>query len=1065
MRGARLNSSERIPAITPRPNQTRVPLSLQQLQVWLHAGMAVEVPFYNETITFHRQGPLSPDVLQRCLCEVVRRHEIWRTTFEIQNGEPVQIINPPPSIFPLEVADLSELPESQRVQKAAGLARENARRPFDVGKGPLLRAFLVRMGRADHRLYMTFHQLIFDGITAQRIFLREIATLYDAFSAGKPSPLPEPLIQYGDFAYWQRDQLAPDVWARERSFWEKQLAGKLPVLEWPSGHQRPILETHRGEILRFTFEEATIGPVRTLSQREGASMYMTLLAAFGTVLHRYTGQDDIIIGGLSAGRNRTDTESIPGFFVNPLALRIDFSGNPTFREVLNRVRTMVLESLAHAELPFAQVVKQVQQKSDPSRHPLFQIMLSQQPRDSANPDGWDWAIEEVSNGGSKMDLFVILDDRGDGIFGSTTYNPDFFDGSTVSRFVGHWRTLLQAAGLNPDEHISELPMLTEAERNQILVEWNNTQRDYETDACLHELIERQVEQSPDVPATIYEQHQLSYRELNARANQLAHHLRQLDVGPETLVGVCMERSIEMIVSLLGILKAGGAYVPLDPEYPKDRLRMMLDDSRVPVLLTQKHLLEKLPASSSQLICVDSDWEQIARESRSNPDGVARPHNAAYAIYTSGSTGKPKGVLNIHSAIVNRLLWMQDAYGLTNDDRVLQKTPYSFDVSIWEFFWPLITGACLVIAKPGGHKDPDYLMNLIYREKITTLHFVPSMLQALLEVNGLEACSSLRRVICSGEALSLEVQRRFFARCKAELHNLYGPTEAAVDVTFWQCQAEHDQPIVPIGRPIANVTIYVLDRNLHPVPVGIPGELHIGGVALARGYLNRPELTAQKFISDPFSSAPGARLYKTGDLARYMPNGAIEFLGRIDDQVKIRGFRIELGEIEAVLHEHPAVCDARVIVREDLSGDCCLVAYIVTLQGGTSSGEEIREFLKEKLPGYMVPTLVTIDHLPVTPNGKLDRRALPTPEREEHEETFDEPTDEIEQMLAEIWTDVLGVERVGLYDNFFDLCGHSLSAIHVVARLRSRQDLRIRPNELPFQTLGQIAASCKAQLHC
>jgi amino acid adenylation domain-containing protein len=1049
--------------IPPRPPEAPAPLSFAQQQVWLHAQMGGDAPFYNETMTIYRLGPLHVEVLERCFVEIIRRHEIWRTTFDTVDGEPVQMVHPAPREFPLPVHDLRHLPEAERKAKAELVATEDARRPFDLKEGPLLRALVVRMEEDRYRLYMTVHQIVFDAVTAYRVLLPELAALYEAFSTGNPSPLGEVGVQYADFAYWQRKRynLRPE----HTTYWRQHLAGELPRLEWPSDRPRPPLETHRGAIQRFSLAAPLVRSLRTESQQAGVSLYMTLLSGLVAILHRYTGQQDIILGSLTAGRSRAELEPLLGYFVNPLALRFNLSDNPTFQQLQARVREVVLDALAHGEAPFPEVVKQTQQRPEPSRNPLFQIVLSQQPQLPHLPPGWDLVTEEISNGGSKLDLIIVIDDRGEGVSGPITYNPDLFEAESITRMVGHWQTLLADASRNPEKRVSDLAILTEAEQHQILMAWNDTHQDYPTDICLHKLIEEQVERTPDAIAVLYEQDRLSYQELNARANQLAHHLRKIGVGPEVLVGICMERSIELAVGLVGILKAGGAYVPLDLEYPKDRLRMMLEDSRIPVVLTQQHLLDRLPASPAQRICLDGAGEQIAGESRANPAHLADPHNVAYVLYTSGSTGKPKGVLNIHAAIVNRLLWMQDAYRLTDEDRVLQKTPYSFDVSVWEFFWPLITGACLVLAKPGGHKEADYLVNLISREKITTVHFVPSMLQVFLEVNGLEAWS-IKRVISSGEALPCEVQKRFFARLgRAELHNLYGPTEAAIDVTSWRCQPGCEQPIVPIGRPIANVQIYLLDRNLRPVPVGIPGELHIGGVALARGYLNRPELTAQQFIADPFSRVPGARLYRTGDFARYRPDGNIEFLGRMDDQVKIRGFRIELGEIEAVLHDHPAVREARVVVREDTPGARRLVAYVVLAEPSASSLSEMRDYLKEELPSYMIPILVSLEELPITANGKLDRRALPPPECAETDEAFESPRDPVEQMLAQVWTEVLGLETVSVYDNFLDLGGDSLSAVQVVTRLQSRLGVRIRVNELAFQSLRQLAASCTERLQC
>lgn len=1051
--------------INRRSPEEAIPLSFPQQQVWLHAHMAADVPFYNEAITVYRFGPLDLDLVERCLLEVIRRHEIWRTTFEAREAVPVQVIHEPPSSIPLPLADLRNLQVTERELEASRLATQDARLRFDLKKGPLLRARIVRLGDEEYRLYLTFHQIIFDAVSAYQVFLPELSTLYESFAVGKPSPLSEPTIQYGDFACWQQKNLIPEVWSEQLAFWRRQFSGELPVLEWPIDRPRPVTETHRGAIQRFILTPDVVRSLREFAQREGASLYMTLLAGLAVLLSRYTGQEQIIFGSPTAVRTRTELERVLGYLVNPVALRIDLSGNPTFRELLGRVRGVVLDALQHADVPYPRVVKEIQPKPDPSRNPLFQVMVSQQPLLPQLPKGWSLQTEEVSNGGSKMDLIIVIDDKGESISGPVTFNPDLFDVSTIGRMVGHWNTLLRAASMGPEEKISHLPILTEEEREQILFEWNDTHVDYPDDVCLHELIERQAEETPEFTAVIFEQQELSYRELNTRANQLAFHLQKLGVGADHLVGICMERSVEMVVALLGVLKAGGAYVPLDPEYPKDRLRMMLEDSRPSVLLTQQHLARNLPASSANVISLDTDWPRIAIEDGRNPSRVSGPANLSYVIYTSGSTGKPKGVLNTHAGIVNRLLWMQDAYRLTPVDRVLQKTPFSFDVSVWEFFWPLMTGACLVVARPSGHKDADYLVDLICQKQITTLHFVPSMLHAFLEVDGVEKCLSLKRVICSGEALPFHVQERFFARSQAELHNLYGPTEAAVDVTYSQCHRDTHDSTVPIGRPISNVRIYILDRSLQPVPVGVPGELHIGGVALARGYLNRPELTAERFISDPITKNPGARLYKTGDLARYRSDGSIEYLGRIDEQVKLRGFRIELGEIESVLRDHRAVRDARVIVREDIPGDRRLTAYVL-LKGPVSiTDTEILDSARKTLPTHMIPEIVRLAELPLTPSGKLDRHALPAPNRERAFEdgTHGEPQDEIERLLSELWKDVLKVERVSIYDNFFDLGGNSLTAIQIVSRLQSCLGVRLKPSEVAYQSLGQLAVLCGERL--
>lgn len=1049
--------------IGPRPGLNSIPLSFAQEQVWLHNQMAGEVPLYNESITIYRHGALDISVLELCLAEIVRRHEIWRTTFDVADGKPVQIIHPALSEFRLPFEDLCLLPECEREKKLERLAVQEIRHPFDLKCGPLVRALLVRTEEQTFRLFVTFHQIVFDAVSAYRIFLPELAALYEAFSSGKPSPLVEPKLQYADVAHWQRNQKVKS--AAHVAYWGEQLAGELPLLEWPTDRPRPAVKTHRGELERFSLPASLIPAVRAVSHQTGVSFYMTLLAALVALLHRYTNQEDIVLGGFTAGRNRPELEEIPGYFVNPLPLRFDVSGNPTFKELQLRVRETLLGALSHEETPFAEIVRVSQHRTDPSRNPLFQIVLSQQPKLPNLPVGWTLITEEFSNGCSKLDLVIVVDDRGESVCGPIAFNPDLFAAGTVRRMVRNWKTLLADASAHPEKRVSELSVLTESERQQILFEWNNTSKDYPEQVGLHTLIEQQVEKTPDATALKYKDEQLSYRELNARANQLALYLRKLRVGPEGLVAVFMERSIEMVVGLLGVLKAGGAYVPLDVDCPKDRLRTMLEDSQPHVVLSQRHLVDRLPTHAARQICLDADWSEMAKESIANPDSITDTSNAAYAIYTSGSTGKPKGVLNVHAGIVNRLLWMQDAYQLSNKDRILQKTPYTFDVSVWELFWPLLTGACLVVAEPNGHQDPHYLVELIRREQITTLHFVPSMLRIFLEATGVEDCTSIKRVICSGEALPLELQKQFFGRLKAELHNLYGPTEASVDVSYWQCMPEYEGFTVPIGRPIANMKLHILDRNLQPVPVGIAGELHIGGVGLARGYLNRPELTAEKFIPDPFANSRGERLYKTGDLARYRPDGAIEFLGRIDDQVKIHGIRIELGEIEAILHSHPAVREARVIVREDTPGVRRLVAYIVTGDKSALLIKTIGGYLSEVLPGFMIPLIVAIDQLPVTSNGKLDRRALPIPETPKVDGVLEAPSDPVEKVLAELWCDVLGLQTISVYDNFLDLGGDSLSAVQFVTRLHKQVGVRIKTNELAFQSLRQLAASCAERLKC
>ena len=1052
MRAKLAQSAKQETAIPGRPAKDSAPLSSNQEQIWLHAQMVSDIPLYNEAITIYRRGPLDPLVLRRCLLEIVRRHEIWRTTFHVVADEPVQIAHAVPQDFPLQVIDLRALPEREREREAVRLASEDVQHRFNLSTGPLLRALLITLDDREHRLYMTFHHLVFDAVTAYQVFVPELETLYEAFTSGKSSPLAEPRIQYADFACWQREKASSQIWAGDLTYWREKLGEELPTCSWPNDRSRPLIETHKGAVKRFAFPEELSRKIRMFSREAGVSVYMMLFAGLAAVLHRYTNEDELVLGSLTSGRTRTDVERMAGYFVNPLAIRLDVSGSPSFHELLKRTRMAMLEGMAHERVPFLQVVKEVQPKHDPSRNPLFQIILSQQPAMHHVAPGWEVVSEEISNGGSKLDLLIVIDDRGGAISGPMTYNPDLFNAETIQRLVGHWNTLLEGAIANPERALSDLSILTADEQTRIVIDWNRTESQYlKGNRRLHRLIEEQAERTPQDTALIFQGHHLAYRELNERANQLAWYLRKLGVGPDVLVGVLAERSLEMVVALLGILKAGGAYVPIDPDYPADRVAFMLKDAGSPVLLTQARFAVRLPQHKGITICLDSDWQQISDEETSNPPSTTTPGNLAYMIYTSGSMGKPKGAMNTHRGICNRLLWMQDQYGLTGADTILQKTPFSFDVSVWEFFWPLLVGARLVLARPGGHREPAYLVDLIREQQVTVLHFVPSMLGVFLDQPGVEHCLSLRHVICSGEALPFHLQEQFFKLLPAQLHNLYGPTEAAVDVTYWTCQRDSERKVVPIGRPVANTQIYVLDGNMQPVPIGVPGELYIGGVQVGRGYHNRPELTAERFLPDPFSGEPEARIYKTGDLCRWLEDGAIEYLGRMDFQVKIRGQRIELGEIEALLSTHEAVKQCVVVARES-EGGSALVAYFEPRAESTVEIAALREHLKRKLPDYMVPArFVRLDAIPLTPNGKVNRNALPAlgNGQPEIKGQYTAPRDPIEQMLLNLWAKVLRMKSVGVSDNFFELGGHSLLALRLLGETE-----RVYGKRLPLATFLQ-----------
>ncbi len=1073
---AQLQSSSPVSAanrIIPRPHNDAIPPTFSQERLWVIAQMMDIGTAYNITINIRLRGILKLDVLQAALTEIVNRHEVLRTTFSyvddqlsqhILETRPFHIAYSDLEAISIAYSDPDAISPSERSEQIEAWIRNEMNVVFDLKNGPLLQASLLRMSDDDFILALNIHHIVSDGWSLG-VLLREFTSLYRAFENGQPSPLEALPIQYADFALWQRQHITEEALSDTISYWKNNLAGTLPILSLPTDRPRPAIQSFAGATHNFRVSKTVTSQLQTISRQEKSTLFMSLLAAFNALLWRYTHQDDVIIGTPIANRRHPEVEGLIGFFVNTLALRIDLSGDPTFVELVRRVREVALGAYAHQDMPFEKLIEISAVDRDLSFSPIFQVMfvLQNAPWEAIELPNLTIEPLNVDPQASKYDLTLYMREDMDELVAQFEYNADLFDAATIQHLENHFLTLLASAASHPTLTISQLTLLPEAERHQILVNWNDTRVDYPQDVWIHQLFERQVEKTPDAPAVIFEGQTLTYAQLNQRANQLAHYLGKIE--KDTLIGVCMERSLEMVVSLYAVLKAGGAYVPMDPEYPPDRLSHMLSDSGVGLLLTQTHTADKLPEHRARVIRVDSEWPTIAQESTENLNVTLTGDNLAYMIYTSGSTGKPKGTLNTHKGVYNRLMWMQDAYGLTTDDAVMQKTPFSFDVSVWECFWPLMFGARLVVAQPGGHRDPAYLIGLINQQKITTLHFVPSMLAQFVNQRDVESCVSLRRVICSGEALPLDLQTRFFARLPStELHNLYGPTEAAIDVTYWACDPNTSLRTVPIGRAIANTQIYLLDPQLQPVPIGIPGELHIGGVNLARGYHNRPELTAEKFIPNPFES--GSRLYKTGDLVRWLPDGNIEYLGRIDHQVKIRGFRIELGEIEATLNEHGSVRESTVIVREDTEGDKRIVAYIVlNANEATVSSQELRDHLQESLPEYMIPSaFVILEMLPLSPNGKVDRKALPAPQREARPEidVQNVPTRPMEILIADIWREVLEVNNISIYDNFFDLGGHSLQVMQVVTRLETKTGLKINPVIMRMQTLGQIALTFESQ---
>jgi amino acid adenylation domain-containing protein len=1034
-------------AAAPRWEELTAPLSFAQRRIWFLDQFEPGSSVYNMPTALRLTGTLNVGALVQSLTAIVQRHEALRTTFATdEHGEPVQVVAPV-MVLPLPLLDLQGRPDPEA--EALDLAREEASSPFDLSTGPLLRATLLRLAPQEHILLLTVHHIVSDHWSMGVLF-RELVELYRTRAEGRRPALPPLAWQYADYAVWQRQWLDDARMEEQLAYWKQRLAGAPAALDLPTDRPRPAVKTYRGATLPFQLPPDLASALQQVSRREGATLFMTLLAAFQVLLHRYSGQADISVGTPVAGRSRQELEAIIGIFVSTLVMRTDLSGNGSFRELLARVRENVLSDFAHQDLPFENLVEALQPVRDTSRSPLFQVMFTLQnsPMEAVALPGLTLAAVEADSGTAKFDLTLYMAEEDGALTGLMEYNTDLFDRTTIERMVGHLQTLLEGVAANPQTPVANLPLLTAAERQQILVEWNDTARDYRQGVCLHELIAEQVERTPEGDAVVFAGERLSYRELNRRANQLAACLRRLGVGPDVPVGICMERSLEMVVGLLGILKAGGAYVPLDPTYPPERLGFMLADAEAPVLLTQERLTAVLPEHGARVICLDSQWPEIAAETDANPVNVAGPDNTAYIIFTSGSTGRPKGVMVPHAGIVNRLLWMQEEYQLTPADRVMQKTPFCFDVSVWEFFWPLLTGAALVVANPEGHKDSQYLVQLIREQQVTTMHFVPSMLQVFAEEPELSTCVSLRQVMCSGEALPPDLVERFYGRAPAYvlLHNLYGPTEASVDVTYWACPREGKVECVPIGRPVANTQMYVLDGQLQPVATGVAGELHIGGVQLASGYLKRPDLTAEKFIPNPFG--PG-KLYKTGDLARYRQDGTIEYLGRLDHQVKIRGFRIELGEIEAAISRHGGVQETVVLAREDVPGQKQLVAYVVPAPSATVTAGELKELLRKDLPDYMVPShFVMLEAMPLSSNGKLDRKALPAPVVASAAGRVPPRTPREIQLLP-VWESVLGVSPIGVEDNFFELGGHSLLVVKLLNAVRAATG-----KQLPIASLFQ-----------
>ncbi|MFZ6030191.1 MAG: amino acid adenylation domain-containing protein [Chloroflexota bacterium] len=1055
-------NSQRVPR---RPaTACQIPLSFAQQRLWFLDQIEPGTAIYNMPVILHTWGRLDTAALAQSIAEVVRRHEILRTTFRIVDEQPVQVVAPAIAIdIPLH--DLQALPDEERPAITYQHVIAEIARPFDLANGPLLRIALFQLGPEEYVIPLTMHHIISDGWSLN-LLCQEILALYEAFRQGRPSPLPELDIQYADFSLWQRQWLQGAVLERQLSYWQQQLTD-LPALEFPTDRPRPAVQSYRGRTLPFSLPPALTQGLQSLAQGEGVSAFMILLAAFQVLLGRYSRQSDFAVGTPVANRQRAELQGLIGFFINTLVMRADLHGDPTFRQLLQRVRKACLDGYAHQDLPFEQLVETLHPERDLSRSPLFQVMFVFQntPSSILEVPGLKFGSFPIENETAKFDLLVSLSQSGEELAGSVEYSTDLFDEATIQRLIGNFHTLLEAALADPAQRIGDIPLLAANERRRLLITWNGTQAPLPDAAGLTALFEAQVARTPAATALIFENRPVTYRALNEGANRLAHYLHRLGVGPDTLVGLCLERSVEMIVGILGILKAGGAYVPLDPAYPPERLRFMLADlaaghaKQPPILLTRQAEATALAGCPAQIVCLDGDGEALDRESSSNPVCAIAPENLAYVIYTSGSTGQPKGVAVSHRNLLHSTAARQHYYKAPVT-AFLTLFSFAFDGSIPGIFWTLCEGGALVLPGPDAEKDLLQLRRLIADTQPSHLGCAPNLYALLLAELG-ECLAPLKAVLLGGEACPKElVERHKQSLPGTGLFNEYGPTEGSVWCSVYDCLAPTPGARIPIGRPIANAQIYLLDAHLQPIPIGAPGELYLGGTGVVRGYLHRPDLTADRFLPHPYAAAPGERLYRTGDLARYLPDGNLEFLGRVDRQVKIRGYRIETGEIEACLRRHPAVAECVVAAQDTPSGTGQLAAYLVPANGSAPPAEEIRSFLRTRLPDYMVPgAFIMLEQLPLTPNGKIDVRALLTPgERQGGSSTkgFIAPRTPHELLLARIWCDVLGLKAVSVEDNFFELGGDSLLIMRVVARA-NQAGLACTPRQFfEAQTIAELA---------
>lgn len=1022
--------------VTPRRPGEIPPISPDQMNVWVHAALAPELPLYNESITIHRHGAFDLHAIEASFNEILLRHESWRSSFAMINGRPRQIVHRQLR-FRVPLIDLTHLDAPHREREARRIAETEARKPFDLARAPLLRATAVKLADGEHRIYLTLHHIIFDGVSIYRVVVPELTALYDAFASGRKPDLARPKLQYGDYACWRERQLGGRAMARDVAYWRDTLAGDLPVPQLPSDRQRPALSSHRGGMEVFSLSPRLTSALKELSRREGATLYATLLAAFKALLHRYSGQDDILIGGVADMRRRPELENLVGYFLNCVPLRTRPAPELTFRAYLAQVQHAVLGALDARAVPFDRIVRELQPKRDADRRPLFDVLFSIEPPAPAFAPGWDLTQMDVSVETAKFDLYLELDEREGGFSARFLYSADLFDAPRIRRMADHWINLLEGAVADPDCALGSLPLLTPAETQKLLIAWNRTEHRVPA-ATLDEWFAAQARETPNRVAVQFGDRQWTYRDLDRRAERLAQRLRQAGVGPETLVGIAMERSLEMVAGLLAIHKAGGAYLPLDPALPPTRLALLIEDAQPPVLLTSRGVLRALPRTAARIVLFEAPSEE-AKDHCDTGQSAPGADRLAYVLYTSGSSGRPKAVEVTQRSLVNLLAAMQREPGFNARDRLLAVTTLSFDIAALELFLPLVSGGRVIVASREDAADPKRLAGLLARSRCTVMQATPATWRLLLEF-GWSGQEGLK-ILCGGEPLARDLADRLLG-CSAGVWNMYGPTET----TIWSTLARvtREAAPVPIGRPIANTRLYVLDGRGNPVPAGIPGELHIGGTGLARGYRNDPVLTCAKFVTG--TALKDERLYRTGDIVQYREDGALDYLGRTDNQVKIRGHRVGIEEVEAALAAYPGIGRVAVKAWPDTSGELALAAYLVG-EDVMSRVADLRRFLRDRLPDYMIPSrYVALAEFPLTANEKLDRKRLPRPSPAAVGEA-PQSGDALERQLAQIWKNLLGLPTIGIHENFFDLGGHSLLAFLMIGELQ-----KLTGRELPLGVL-------------